>query len=143
MFCYKNLLLKSTHPFTNQKYRKFFKYFRDKACNKLSLNRMIHLSKGFGRFGSLNSIPAAQDGNNEDQDLKQMIEQLQNQLGEEKRRIREKEELMEQELQQQINIIIDFKKNWTKEKQKSDNYQSQRRQLTEQEDRSSRTTIVG
>ena len=41
MFCYKHLLLKSTHPFTNKKYRnklKFTRCFRDKACNKLSLN---------------------------------------------------------------------------------------------------------
>jgi len=40
--------------------------------------------KGVGGFGSPSSRPPTQD---EDHDLNQMIEQLQNQLGEEKRRI--------------------------------------------------------
>jgi predicted RNase H-like nuclease (RuvC/YqgF family) len=52
-------------------------------------------------MGSPSSKPPTQNGNNEDQDLNQMIEQLQTQLGGKKRRIREKEELMERELQQQ------------------------------------------
>ena len=40
MFCYKNLLSKSTHPFASQMDRGSFKFtrcFRDKACN----NRML------------------------------------------------------------------------------------------------------
>ena len=39
-------------------------------------------SKGVGGFGSPSSRPPTQDGDNEDHDLNQMIEQLQNQLGE-------------------------------------------------------------
>ena len=59
-------------------------------------------SKGVGGFGSPSSRPPTQDGDNEDHDLNQMIEQLQNQLGAEKRRIREREEPMDRELEQQI-----------------------------------------
>jgi hypothetical protein len=47
-------------------------------------------SKGVGGFGSLGSRPPTQDGDNEDHDLNQIMEELQNQLGEEKRRIRER-----------------------------------------------------
>ena len=67
-----------------------------------------------------------------------MIEQLQNQLGENKRRIREKEELMERELQQRqhnnrFQEALD--KRETEIRQLSE---SQHRQLTEEEERSSR-----
>ena len=74
-------------------------------------------SKGVGGFGSPSSRPPTQDGDNKDHDLYQMVEQLQNQLGEEKRRIRETEELMEREIQQQIQHNNKLNQNWTKEKQ--------------------------
>ena len=42
-------------------------------------------SKAVGGIGSPSSRPSRQDDDNEDHDLIQMIEQLQNQLGEEKK----------------------------------------------------------
>jgi len=67
-----------------------------------------------------------------------MVEQLQNQLGEEKRRIRETEELMEREIQQQIQhnnmLQAELDKRETIIRQLSE---SQHRQLPEQEERDS------
>ena len=90
-------------------------------------------SKGVGVFGSPSSKPPTQNGNNEDQDLNQMIEQLQTQLGEKKRRIREKEELVERELQQQRQYNNRFQEELDKRET-----ESQYQQLTEEEERSSR-----
>jgi len=96
-------------------------------------------SKGVGGFGSPSSKPPTQNGNNEDQDLNQMIEQLQNQLRENKRRIREKEELMERELQQQRQHNNRFQEKLDKrETEIRQLSESQHRQLTEEEERSSR-----
>ena len=96
-------------------------------------------SKGVGGFESPSSRPPAQDGDNEDHDLNQIVEQLQNQLAEEKRRIRQTEELMEWELQQQIQhnnrLQAELDKRETIIRQLSE---SQHRQLPEQEERGSR-----
>jgi hypothetical protein len=96
-------------------------------------------SKGVGGFGSPSSRPPTQDGDNKDHDLYQMVEQLQNQLGEEKRRIRETEELMEREIQQQIQhnnkLQSELDKRETIIRQLSE---SQHRQLPAQEERDSR-----
>jgi len=95
--------------------------------------------KGVGGFGPPSSRPPTQDGDNEDHDLNQMIEQIQNQLREEKRRIRETEELMERELQQQRQhnnrLQAELDKRETVIRQLSE---SQHRQLPEQEERGSR-----
>ena len=68
-----------------------------------------------------------------------MIEQLQTQLGGKKRRIREKEELMERELQQQRQHNNRFQEELDKrETEIRQLSESQYRQLTEEEERSSR-----
>jgi hypothetical protein len=75
-------------------------------------------SKGVGGFGSPSSKPPTQNGNNEDQDLNQMIEQLQAQLGEKNAGYVRKKSWWSGNSNNKDNTIIDFKKNWTKEKQK-------------------------